>query len=142
MAKKEKSVTTVEERPEIVIPTVIADKDLDIVIQSPPKSGLPEEFAALGLSEPILRAIAESGFTTPTPIQAEAVPFFLTGRDLIGQAQTGTGKTAAFALPLAQLIDPDKRKPQAIGASRKPCSVSSIWRSLPLRSFSAKRKKT
>ncbi len=114
MAKKEKSAATVEERPEPAPQTNAADPELEIVIQSPEKSGLPAEFAALGLSEPILRAIAESGFTTPTPIQAEAVPFFLTGRDLIGQAQTGTGKTAAFALPLAQLIDPEKRKPQAI----------------------------
>ncbi|MBC7526436.1 MAG: DEAD/DEAH box helicase [Chthonomonadaceae bacterium] len=115
MAKKEKSVATVEERPEsAALTTPVAEPEIDLEIETPLASGLPAAFAALGLGEPLLRAIAESGFTQPTPIQSEAIPFFLTGRDLIGQAQTGTGKTAAFALPLAQLIDPDKRKPQAI----------------------------
>jgi ATP-dependent RNA helicase RhlE len=57
-------------------------------------------FAALGLREPILRAIAAQGYRTPTPIQAQAIPHVMQGRDLLGCAQTGTGKTAAFALPL------------------------------------------
>ncbi|MBI5765184.1 MAG: DEAD/DEAH box helicase [Planctomycetes bacterium] len=57
-------------------------------------------FADLGLSEPILRAIAAEGYTTPTPIQTQAIPHVLAGRDLLGCAQTGTGKTAAFALPM------------------------------------------
>jgi len=58
------------------------------------------DFTALGLAEPLLRALAEEGYTTPTPIQAQAIPLVLQGRDLLGIAQTGTGKTAAFALPL------------------------------------------
>ncbi len=61
-------------------------------------------FAALGVAEPILRALAEENYTTPTPIQARAIPALLSGRDLLGIAQTGTGKTAAFGLPLLQKL--------------------------------------
>jgi ATP-dependent RNA helicase RhlE len=57
-------------------------------------------FATLGLSEPILKAVANEGYTVPTPIQAQAIPHVLAGSDLLGVAQTGTGKTAAFALPI------------------------------------------
>ncbi|MCQ8278329.1 DEAD/DEAH box helicase [Acetobacteraceae bacterium KSS8] len=57
-------------------------------------------FADLKLSEPLLRALGEEGYTTPTPIQAGAIPHLLEGRDILGLAQTGTGKTAAFALPI------------------------------------------
>lgn len=57
-------------------------------------------FADLKLSEPLLRALTEEGYDTPTPIQSGAIPFLLEGRDLLGLAQTGTGKTAAFALPI------------------------------------------
>ncbi len=72
------------------------------------------KFSDLGISEEILRAVEEMGFTTPSPIQAQAIPFVLDGRDVIGQAQTGTGKTAAFAIPIIDLVDPDFNKPQAI----------------------------
>ena len=61
-------------------------------------------FAALGVAEPILRALAQENYTHPTPIQARAIPALLTGRDLLGIAQTGTGKTAAFGLPLLQKL--------------------------------------
>jgi ATP-dependent RNA helicase DeaD len=71
-------------------------------------------FSDLELSEPIARAIAELGFEAPTPIQARAVPLLMAGRDMIGQAQTGTGKTAAFALPLIQRIDPNRSETQAL----------------------------
>lgn len=57
-------------------------------------------FESLGLSQPILRAVASEGYTTPTPIQLQAIPHVLAGKDLLGCAQTGTGKTAAFALPI------------------------------------------
>ena len=60
---------------------------------------LPTGFADLGLDEPILRAIADAGYTQPTAIQAGAIPMVLAGRDVIGIAQTGTGKTASFVLP-------------------------------------------
>jgi ATP-dependent RNA helicase DeaD len=62
-------------------------------------------FEGLGLSAPILKAIAEIGYEAPTPIQEKTIPPMLAGRDLIGQAQTGTGKTAAFAIPILEKID-------------------------------------
>ena len=61
-------------------------------------------FASLGVAEPILRALAAENYTHPTPIQAKAIPILLSGRDLLGIAQTGTGKTAAFGLPLLQRL--------------------------------------
>ena len=61
-------------------------------------------FKELGLIEPILLALFEEGYTTPTPIQAESIPIILDGKDLLGCAQTGTGKTAAFTLPIIQLL--------------------------------------
>ena len=61
-------------------------------------------FLSLGLIDPLARALAEEGYTTPTPIQAQTIPLILTGKDLLGCAQTGTGKTAAFALPLMQRL--------------------------------------
>jgi ATP-dependent RNA helicase RhlE len=70
------------------------------------------DFAALGLSEPILRALAARNYTTPTPIQARTIPHLLQGRDLLGIAQTGTGKTAAFALPMLQLLTKSNLRPR------------------------------
>ena len=63
------------------------------------------QFNELGLSEKVLRAVEASGYTTPTPIQAQAIPFALTGRDVLGIAQTGTGKTAAFMLPMLSRLE-------------------------------------
>ncbi|TLY50432.1 MAG: DEAD/DEAH box helicase [Gammaproteobacteria bacterium] len=74
-------------------------------------------FELLGLSPALLRALAEQGYDTPTPIQAEAIPVALSGRDLLASAQTGTGKTAAFALPL---LDRLFVNPQPTGGKRKP----------------------
>ena len=68
-------------------------------------------FADLGLSAPLLQALADEGYTTPTPIQVKAIPHVLAGRDLFGCAQTGTGKTAAFALPLIDRMLADPRQP-------------------------------
>ena len=65
-------------------------------------------FASLGLSEPLLRALVAENYTTPTPIQVRAIPVLLAGRDLLGIAQTGTGKTAAFGLPLLQHLSANK----------------------------------
>jgi ATP-dependent RNA helicase DeaD len=71
-------------------------------------------FARLGLIEPLLQSIRELGFEEPTPIQRQAIPLLLEGRDVVAQAQTGTGKTAAFALPLLQRLDIDSRSVQAL----------------------------
>jgi ATP-dependent RNA helicase RhlE len=75
------------------------------------------DFASLGLAEPILRALAQEGYTIPTPIQAQAIPHVLAGRDLLGIAQTGTGKTAAFALPLLHHLA-DRKAPAPRGGCR------------------------
>ncbi len=66
-------------------------------------------FSDFGLQEPILRAVNEAGYTTPTPIQAQSIPLLLEGRDLLGCAQTGTGKTAAFALPILNRLAQQSR---------------------------------
>ncbi|MGE3551086.1 MAG: DEAD/DEAH box helicase, partial [Geobacter sp.] len=76
-------------------------------------------FETLGLCPELLRAIAAHGYTTPTPIQAQAIPVIFEGCDLLAGAQTGTGKTAAFALPIVQRLSeaPPKekrRKPRAL----------------------------
>jgi ATP-dependent RNA helicase DeaD len=71
-------------------------------------------FRDLNLSEALLQTLAQVGYEVPTPIQARTIPALLEGRDLIGQAQTGTGKTAAFALPLLQRVAPSRREPQAL----------------------------
>ncbi|MDY4515733.1 MAG: DEAD/DEAH box helicase [Lachnospiraceae bacterium] len=71
-------------------------------------------FDELDLCPQIVRAVKEMGFEAATPIQARAIPVIMEGRDMIGQAQTGTGKTAAFGIPLLQKIDPKNRKLQAI----------------------------
>ena len=87
---------------------------------APSPEGLSEEpisesaFRALGLSDSLVQAVEGSGYTTPTPIQAETIPLILEGRDVLGQAQTGTGKTAAFALPLLQRINTSERRPQVL----------------------------
>ena len=73
-----------------------------------------QNFAVLGLDAALCRAVREMGFDAPSPIQEQAIPPVLEGKDLIGQAQTGTGKTAAFGLPILQRIDPKKRCPQAM----------------------------
>lgn len=71
-------------------------------------------FEELNLDPRIMRAITDMGFEAASPIQAQAIPVQMEGKDMIGQAQTGTGKTAAFGIPMLQKIDPDNRKTQAI----------------------------
>jgi len=79
---------------------------------------LTTKFSDLGLAPAILQALEREGYQTPTPIQAKAIPIVLAGRDLLGIAQTGTGKTAAFALPIIQRLAADRRQPM-----RKGCRV-------------------
>jgi ATP-dependent RNA helicase DeaD len=71
-------------------------------------------FADLGLSDYVLEALTQVGYETPSPIQAQTIPYLLAGRDVLGQAQTGTGKTAAFALPALSRIDVTQKKPQVL----------------------------
>ena len=71
-------------------------------------------FSDLELPEPLLRAVVEAGYESPSPIQVECIPLLLAGHDLLGQAQTGTGKTAAFALPLLARIELGLREPQLL----------------------------
>jgi ATP-dependent RNA helicase DeaD len=73
-----------------------------------------ENFSSLGLMPAIVQTIEAMGYEAPTPIQAESIPHLLEGRDLLGQAQTGTGKTAAFALPLLSRLDPRQQTPQVL----------------------------
>ncbi|UHD18527.1 DEAD/DEAH box helicase [Thiocapsa bogorovii] len=71
-------------------------------------------FGQLGLAPAVAKAVEDLGYETPTPVQSQCIPHLLAGRDLLGQAQTGTGKTAAFALPLLSRVDPTQRGPQVL----------------------------
>ena len=93
----------------------------------------PVRFEELGIDDRILRAVTEMGFEEATPIQAKAIPEVMTGQDIIGQAQTGTGKTASFGIPMLQKVDPKNRHSFSVRrenwqSSQQMRSVS--WRSL------------
>ena len=76
-------------------------------------------FTDLGLAPELLRAVSDQGYTEPTPVQAEAIPLVLAGRDLMAGAQTGTGKTAAFVLPMLQRLGrPEPGPPRPAGLAR------------------------
>ena len=81
-------------------------------------------FASLGLSDALVRAVAATGYTTPTPVQTQAIPAVLEGRDLMVAAQTGTGKTAGFALPILELLFPNGQR--AEGYKRVPRQVRAL----------------
>jgi ATP-dependent RNA helicase RhlE len=93
-------------------------------------------FSALGLSEPIVRAVSELGYAQPTPIQSEAIPVVLAGRDLLAAAQTGTGKTAGFVLPILERLSrapasaPEHTAPAA-HSSQRPGSSGQAGRGVP-----------
>ena len=78
-----------------------------------------ENFNGFGLAAPLLTALAQMGYAKPTPIQAQAIPELMAGRDLIGIAQTGTGKTAAFALPILNRLSPT--------AARRRAAARACW---------------
>eukprot|EP01034_Spumella_vulgaris_P018683 gene18683-23885_t len=80
----------------------------------PTTPAIPRAGQCARADTPILSALLAEGYTTPTPIQSQAIPLVLEGRDILGIAQTGTGKTAAFALPLLEKIDVKISKPQAL----------------------------
>ncbi|AXA84125.1 ATP-dependent RNA helicase [Lysobacter oculi] len=79
-----------------------------------PEGAAKPAFTDLGLPDTLLKALSEVGYESPSPIQAATIPPLLAGRDVLGQAQTGTGKTAAFALPILARIDPKMAAPQAL----------------------------
>src|SRR5256714_13091497 len=72
------------------------------------------DFAALGISEPVLESLRQMGFEEPTPVPSRAVPLLLDGRDVVAQALTGTGKTAAFGIPMVEKIDPARHVVQGV----------------------------
>jgi ATP-dependent RNA helicase DeaD len=80
----------------------------------PPDQTPPLHFTDLALPESLLKGLSDVGYESPSPIQAATIPPLLQGRDLVGQAQTGTGKTAAFALPILAKLDLKKFGPQAL----------------------------
>src|SRR4051795_2022016 len=94
-------------------------------------------FADLGLSEPLLQALRDVGYESPSPIQEQAIPSLLEGRDVVGQAQTGTGKTAAFGLPLLQFVDPSD--PDVQGLVLTPTRELCIQVTQALRSYGARK---
>ena len=87
-------------------------------------------FSSLRLSQPILRALEREGYTTPTPIQAQAIPLVMSGRDVLGCAQTGTGKTAAFALPIIERLMAAPRDKSHRGAHKARALILSPTREL------------
>ena len=87
-----------------------SDSPVNPSVESP----TPDGFTGLGLAEPLLAALSEVGYENPSPIQARTIPLILAGKDVLGQAQTGTGKTAAFALPFISRLDLNLKKPQVL----------------------------
>lgn len=122
VAEETPAVEAVVETP----PAVETVPDIEtITVQSNPSAGPvtveallvdPNQrtFAQLDLSADILQAVTDMGFTSPSPIQAEAIPAIMSGRDVIGQAQTGTGKTAAFGIPALEIVDTNDRHVQIL----------------------------
>jgi ATP-dependent RNA helicase DeaD len=101
------------------VPAVPAAPSITVADPAPvvvePKPWLaPDFFGGLTLSEPVRRAVWEAGYLEPTPVQALCVPHLMTGKDCVGQAHTGTGKTAAFGLPIIERVDPSLSVVQAV----------------------------
>ena len=103
-----------DEDPGLVDDSADEDTDLDDAEDTDDADDDTVTFASLGLPEEILAAVTDMGFRVPTPIQAAAIPPLLELRDVVGIAQTGTGKTAAFGLPLLAIVDADERDVQAL----------------------------
>jgi ATP-dependent RNA helicase DeaD len=102
---------------ELIMPTntdTDTDTDTDINTDTDTNTEFKNDFYKFDLSKPVLRVLDQVGYETPSPIQAQTIPIFLEGRDILGQAQTGTGKTAAFALPLLTKLNLKLLKPQVL----------------------------
>ena len=102
------SASTLADAPSSDVPS--AEVFTTTIESSTPESG----FAGFGFSEALLKTLADKGYSDPSPIQKAAFPELMLGRDLVGQAQTGTGKTAAFALPLLERLQSGQKTPQAL----------------------------
>ena len=111
------------------LPSVAATAAATPVVAPPAAETAVPTFDQFGLSPDILRAVVDSGYTIPTPIQAEAIPVVLAGRDVMGAAQTGTGKTASFSLPIIQRLLP------MASTSASPGTRWSPWPASPLLSL-------
>ncbi len=112
---KEKSI---RDSPESVSSTLVADQnsepEIDKESTGAPSHNSDSGFQVFGFSEALLKTLLDKGYQLPSPIQKAAIPELMLGRDLVGQAQTGTGKTAAFALPLIERLDNHQNLPQAL----------------------------
>ncbi|MBB3207192.1 ATP-dependent RNA helicase DeaD [Rhodopirellula rubra] len=98
----------------VVAEPVVAEAVAEEVVAEVPVEEEDKGFAAFPLRPEVLEAVVKSGYDTPTAIQAEIIPYMLDGRDVLAQSQTGTGKTAAFALPILTTIDTSKYHPQVL----------------------------
>ena len=90
------------------------DEVFTTVIETVEEQEVPSGFSEFGFSEALLKTLADKGYKEPSPIQKAAIPELMLGRDLVGQAQTGTGKTAAFALPLLERLQGDSPLPSVL----------------------------
>jgi len=97
---------------------------------------MPSSFQSLGISEARVQVLTELGFTAPTPIQEQSIPALLEGKDMLGQAQTGTGKTAAFSIPILERIDTYQNHLQALILT--PTRELAIQVSQAIRTFNLK----
>ena len=103
--------------PEIASAEITSTEIISAEIDGANPNNKPKEesgFGRFGFGPELLQALSDIGYQEPSPIQKAAIPELLLGRDLVGQAQTGTGKTAAFALPMLAALDPEQRKPQVL----------------------------
>ncbi len=91
-----------------------AARDARAYLEPVDPATFPEAFVALGIGRPALEVVTRAGFTAPSPIQAQTIPLLLEGRDIVGVAQTGTGKTMAFGIPMVERLDPSNRAVQAL----------------------------
>ncbi len=116
----EEMPATQQEVAEVVAQVILAEEPATTTAAEPADTRVinpdnnQKTFADLNISDDLLRAVTDMGFVTPSPIQAEGIPPILAGRDVIGQAQTGTGKTAAFGIPALELIDISDRSVQVL----------------------------
>ena len=112
--EQEQDVNSGPQNHEEAMVAAVADKDKKQAEHLPEDADKGPTFDNLGLTNDVLEAVKKVGFEAPSPIQEQTIPVLMAGQDVVGLAQTGTGKTAAFALPILAQIDPSQRHPQAL----------------------------